>query len=220
MSMLYLEDDWAIPVRLFQERNMRAEKGSECEMGYHRQSHREKWEHRLLHHKDLMKKYGKDIFSSPNFKKTRNHIQHGNISVRKHSEQVALTALKIAHTLPIRVKDRDIVRGALLHDYFLYDWHEKKVRPSHLLKFYKMHGFSHPKTALRNASREFELTDREKDIIGKHMWPLTIIPPMCREAWIVTAADKYCSLLETLHLQKYGKKKHGRHFISKIKQAC
>ena len=41
-----------------------------------------------------------------------------------------------------------------------------------------------------------------KDIIKKHMWPLTIIPPACREAWIVTAADKYCSLLETLKLRR------------------
>ena len=34
------------------------------------------------------------------------------------------------------------------------------------------------------------------------MWPLTVIPPMCREAWIVTTADKYCSLLETLYIQR------------------
>lgn len=189
-------------------------------MGYHTQRNQKKWEHTLLRHENQMKAYGKDIFSSPNFKMTRNHIQHGNVTVRKHSEQVALTALKIAHTLPIRVKDRDIVRGALLHDYFLYDWHDKKVRPSHILKFYELHGFTHPKTALRNASREFKLSDREKDIIKKHMWPLTIVPPMCREAWIVTAADKYCSLLETLHLQKYGKNKHGRNIITKTKPAC
>jgi len=34
------------------------------------------------------------------------------------------------------------------------------------------------------------------------MWPLTVIPPMCREAWIVTTADKYCSLMETFHFHK------------------
>ena len=42
----------------------------------------------------------------------------------------------------------------------------------------------------------------EKDIIKKHMWPLTIVPPVCREAWIVTMADKYCSLMETLRLHR------------------
>lgn len=34
------------------------------------------------------------------------------------------------------------------------------------------------------------------------MWPLTIVPPCCREAWIVTTADKWCSFLETLHMHK------------------
>ena len=44
---------------------------------------------------------------------------------------------------------------------------------------------------------------REKDIIKKHMWPLTISAvPMCREAWIVTMADKWCSLMETFHVHK------------------
>ena len=52
--------------------------------------------------------------------------------------------------------------------------------------------------ALREAGDAL-LTDRQRDIIGKHMWPLTLRPPACREAWIVTMADKYCSLMETIH---------------------
>ena len=118
------------------------------------------------------KYYGSDIFQKPNFKKTAKFVQHGDVSVRKHSISVALTALKI--------------------------------RPSRFYKFYELHGFTHPGTALKNAKKDFRLTPREQDIIKKHMWPLTVIPPMCREAWIVTAADKYCSLMETLHL--HGKK--------------
>ena len=36
------------------------------------------------------------------------------------------------------------------------------------------------------------------------MWPLTISAvPMCREAWIVTMADKWCSLMETFHAVSY-----------------
>ena len=90
-----------------------------------------------------------------------------------------------------------MVRGALLHDYFLYDWHDKSRE-----NYQRLHGFYHPGIALRNASMEYELTLREKDIIKKHMWPLTVVPPLCREAWIVTTADKYCSLLETLKLHR------------------
>ena len=84
-----------------------------------------------------------------------------------------------------------------MHDYFLYDWHDK-----YRDNYQRLHGFYHPGIALRNAQKEYSLSDREKDIIKKHMWPLTIIPPACREAWIVTAADKYCSLLETLKLRR------------------
>lgn len=83
-------------------------------------------------------------------------------------------------------------------NYFLYDWHT----PDHISP-HKLHGFYHPGRALHNAQKEYHLTPREKDIIKKHMWPLTISAvPMCREAWIVTMADKWCSLMETFHVHK------------------
>lgn len=31
-----------------------------------------------------------------------------------------------------------------------------------------------PKSALQNAEKEFLLNDKEKDIILKHMWPVTL----------------------------------------------
>ena len=69
----------------------------------------------------------------------------------------------------------------------------------------RIHGFTHPMTALRNADRDFDLTDTERDIIKKHMFPLTVIPPTCREGWIVCLADKYCSLYETFKKEAYRK---------------
>jgi len=38
----------------------------------------------------------------------------------------------------------------------------------------------------------------KKNTLPRHMFPLCPIPPRCREAWLVCAADKYCALLETL----------------------
>lgn len=146
-------------------------------------------------------KHGSDILQSPGFISSGKSVQHGNMSVRQHSIDVAKCSLKISRKLPFHFEEKDLVRGALLHDYFLYDWHNKKVRLKDIREFYKLHGFSHPATALRNAKKEFKLTKREEDIIKKHMWPLTIKPPVCREAWVVTLADKYCSLLETFHLR-------------------
>lgn len=145
----------------------------------------------------LLKENASDILHSENFQKTRHHIQHGTMPVHRHCLDVAKQSIKINKALGLGCKERDLIRGALLHDYFLYDWHDK-----HRENYRKLHGFYHPGIALKNARKEYHLTRREEDIIKKHMWPLTVVPPLCREAWVVTAADKYCSLLETLKIRK------------------
>ena len=145
----------------------------------------------------LLREHASDILKSENFRSTKNYIQHGTIPVHRHCIDVAEKSIAISKFLRIPCNEREMVRGALLHDYFLYDWHDKSRE-----NYQRLHGFYHPGIALRNASMEYELTLREKDIIKKHMWPLTVVPPLCREAWIVTTADKYCSLLETLKLHR------------------
>lgn len=151
---------------------------------------------RELH--QAIKQAARDILESENFSKSDEFIQHGTMTVKNHSMNVAKYSLFFSEKLPIQVNRKELIRGALLHDYFLYDWHTKCDRNEHK----RLHGFYHPGIALRNARREYRLTKREQDIIKKHMWPLTVVPPACREAWIVTAADKYCSLLETLRIHR------------------
>lgn len=138
-----------------------------------------------------------DILTSENFISTKKHIQHGDVTVNDHCINVAKHSVILAQFLGIKYNRRELIRGALLHDYFLYDWHDKE----HIHPF-RLHGFYHPGRALKNASAEYVLTDREKDIIRKHMWPMTVIPPMYREGWIVTMADKWVSLMETLHIYR------------------
>ena len=147
--------------------------------------------------KDLIKKEGRDILHSEHHKETKHDIQHGNISVRQHTINVARYSVLFSEKMKIPCDRRAMIRGALLHDFFLYDWHDKEH-----ISIFKLHGFYHPGIALKNAEREFELSSIERDVIKKHMWPLTIVPPSCREAWIVTMADKYCSLMETLHIHR------------------
>ena len=83
-----------------------------------------------------------------------------------------------------------LVIGSLLHDYFLYDWHDGEGR--------HLHGFTHPECAYKNAEMDYTLSPRVKNIIVRHMFPLTPIPPACKEAWIVCIADKICAIEETL----------------------
>lgn len=169
-------------------------------MGQRNKKRSKKWQRRFERNRELyhqIKAAGDDILKSNNFNRTKGFIQHGNMTVNDHSRNVARYSLAISEKLHIPCNRRELIRGALLHDYFLYDWHL-----NHPNRWYKLHGFYHPGVALKNASREYELTPREKDIIKKHMWPLTVVPPRCREAWIVTTADKWCSLMETLRLHK------------------
>lgn len=174
----------------------------------------EKWKKNYLKQRSLQQEImrdASDIVKSKNFVFTKRHIQHGNMTVNNHCMNVAKYSLAISRKLEklgIQCCKAELVRGALLHDYFLYDWHEPDY-----IKPHRLHGFYHPGIALKNAQKEYALTPREADIIKKHMWPLTIVPPMCREAWIVTAVDKWCSLLETIHV-------HKGHGISKTGTGC
>lgn len=166
----------------------------------------ERWQQKFKRQKEIyaqIQEAAKDILASPNFQKTKGHIQHGNMTVNNHCMNVAKCSVAICDKLRLSCNRRELIRGALLHDYFLYDWHDKDH-----IAIHNLHGFYHPGIALQNAMKEYELTQIEKDIIKKHMWPLTVVPPRFKEAWVVTAADKWCSLLETLHLHKgHGVKK-------------
>lgn len=120
----------------------------------------------------------------------KNFTQHGRISTYYHCYSVAETSFRLKEFLHIQVSEEELIRGAMLHDYFLYDWHSHEG---------PLHGFYHPKAALSNAKEDFELTQKEQNIIYSHMWPLTITKvPRCREAWIVSIADKIVSTKETL----------------------
>lgn len=160
----------------------------------------EQWKKHYERQKQLhrqIREAASDIIKSQNFNATKAHIQHGNMTVNNHCMNVAKYSIAISEKLGIPCQKEELIRGALLHDYFLYDWHVGDYA-----KPYKLHGLYHPGRALRNALKEYQLTPREQDIIKKHMWPLTVVPPMCREAWIVTAADKWCSLMETFHVHR------------------
>ncbi|MDF2986558.1 MAG: family phosphohydrolase [Eubacterium sp.] len=117
----------------------------------------------------------------------KNLIQHGNTNCLEHSLNVSYSSYLICRRLGFDY--RSAARGGLLHDFFLYDWHRGKP--------YKgLHGFMHPYFALQNANRYFNLNDLEKDIIKKHMWPLTIKFPRYKETFVVLFVDKFCALGE------------------------
>lgn len=118
---------------------------------------------------------------------------HINVNCLEHSVFVAYVSFRIS--LFLKLDFEASARGGLLHDLFLYDWKKTKTHK-------KYHLFSHPTTALDNAMGICDLTEIEKDIIQKHMWPLTIKPPRYMESFVVSLADKFCALIEMLFIYK------------------
>lgn len=136
----------------------------------------------------------RDILENESVQSMRNYIQHGQTSCLDHSLHVSYLTYRYCkdHDLDYRAA----ARAGLLHDLFLYDWHFCRRQ----VKGY-FHGFTHPRKALRNAEEQFHLTARERDMILRHMWPLTPIPPRYKEGYILLWFDKCCSLCETLAWQ-------------------
>jgi len=91
-----------------------------------------------LKYQEMIEKYGSDILESEGMSIEKKCIQHGVFSVYDHSLFVTSMCLRISNMMKIKVNERALVRGALLHDYFLYDWHEPT-------KANRIHGFTHPK---------------------------------------------------------------------------
>ena len=137
-------------------------------------------------------KYCGELLESEDVLSMDSFIQHADVTCFQHCLDVAFTSFWLCEKLNLKMDRRSLIRGALLHDFFLYDWHEKSDRKG-------LHGFTHPKAALKNAEERFSLNDKERDIIVKHMWPLTPVPPKYRESYLVGLADKLCSLHEILY---------------------
>lgn len=142
------------------------------------------------------KAYLKDVASRSAFCTTHQYVQHGNTSVLLHSIAVAYYSYYLSWYFHLNFRERDLVRGALLHDYFLYDWHNSG-------EGHTLHAFTHARDAYTNAQKEFQLSRVEREVIKKHMFPLTLLPPLCREAVMVCLVDKGCSLYETFKRSPY-----------------
>ena len=137
----------------------------------------------------------KEIVNDERFLKEKEFIQHGNTSVYEHSIYVATTCVKIAKKFNIKVDEDALVKGALLHDYFLYDWHVKD-------KSHRLHGYTHANTALKNAKRDFKINKIEENMIKCHMFPLNLFSiPKYKEAKILCICDKLCAISETLPIK-------------------
>lgn len=162
----------------------------------------------------------KDLIINDKVKEMQKYRQHYDINTFEHCMNVSYISYKICKKFGWDYKS--MARAAMLHDLFLYDWRNSKKE----LKLDGYHAFVHPKIALENASKLYNLNEKEKDIIVKHMWPVTIALPKYKETYVITLVDKYSALQESMQyyankiqskkLYKYAYIFFGLIFLGKI----
>ena len=113
-------------------------------------------------------------------------MQHGTTSIYRHSLNVAYTSLWMMERWQIRLEPKITCERALLHDYFLCDWHQKDSRTACTASVTQ-------KQRLKCTERlPFKLKEKISSHVICSLW--IPVPPQCREAWIVCLADKWCAL--------------------------
>ena len=131
-----------------------------------------------------------EMEKSPEIQKTKRFSQHRSSTTYQHSENVAKVSFFLAEKLRWKIDEKEMVRGAMLHDFYLYSTNDAGVSKL-------SHWLFHPRRALKNAEKYFKISRKERNIILSHMFPLTIwAPPLSKEALLVSLADKYCAYLE------------------------
>ena len=85
---------------------------------------------------------------------------------------------------------KSAARAGLVHDLFLYDWRKREEGRK------GFHAFTHPRASYENAKKIFTPNKIEKDIILKHMWPVTPKFPRYKESFLITYVDKYFACVE------------------------
>ena len=136
--------------------------------------------------------YASDILENQKVNKLSEYLHHKNVSRLEHSLNVAYKSICFVRKHNLSVDEKSLIRGALLHDFFLYNLKNERIK-NHLVR--------HPYIAYENAKREFNLNAIEKDIILKHMWPLTNRIPKYKESLIVCLVDTYYAIKERLSIR-------------------
>ena len=138
------------------------------------------------------------VADDPTAQEMKKFIQHGSVTTYEHCMRVTRIAFWLNIHLRVHADEKSLVKGAFLHDFYLYDWHEND-------RSHRLHGYHHPERSCANAVAYFQIGELVQQMIRTHMWPLTITKlPRSREAWILCLVDKYISTEETFAMRKRG----------------
>ena len=127
----------------------------------------------------------KDILINNKFKNLDSELHHG-ISRAGHCMRVAKNTYYI--TKKLHLDYVKATRAALLHDFY----EKEDLHSKNSVKALS----DHPHVALENASKFYNLSTLEENIIESHMFPFGHALPKHTESWIVSLVDKTVALYE------------------------
>lgn len=132
----------------------------------------------------------KYILENEEFISLTNYVHHQWTNRLIHSINVSYLSWYIAKK--IGCDQKMAATAGLLHDFCPYDFRLKTPTG-------EPQAFFHPKAAVKNSVRLFNINQKEIDAIYSHMFPLGPLPKS-KEAWIITIADKVCAVTEMCHV--------------------
>ena len=155
-------------------------------------------------HEDLML-YGGKILNSEEMQRAFTQKHHTLSSVGAHTMRVAMTSLAICYALKklhIKTDISSVVTGSLCHDLGILGRNEKYHSSGECSR-------QHPLDSVEIANKlTGGLSDKEADIIARHMWPVgKSKPPNSLEGAIVSAADKVAAVED--FVEGYDEKRPG-----------
>ena len=155
-------------------------------------------------HEDLML-YGGKILNSEEMQRAFTQKHHTLSSVGAHTMRVAMTSLAICYALKklhIKTDISSVVTGSLCHDLGILGRNEKYHSSGECSR-------QHPLDSVEIANKlTGGLSDKEADIIARHMWPVgKSKPPNSLEGAIVSAADKVAAVED--FVEGYEEKRPG-----------
>ena len=139
-------------------------------------------------------KYGRSVLCSEEFRSTFSQVHHYSTTVGDHLLGVAAEAVKQCRARGLTDDDtlKTVVLAALCHDIGIMGRRKKYRNDAECL-------IRHPLDSVRAYIRiTGEADERVIDSIKCHMFPLKPAAPKYKAGWILTAADKICSVNEKL----------------------
>ncbi len=127
----------------------------------------------------------KDIIENSSFRELDSEMHHG-ISRFQHSYRVAWGVYKL--TKKLHFQYQEATRAALLHDFYFNYQLEENGDVKNLVE--------HPSMAVLNASKYYDLSERQKNMIESHMFPLCKVMPKYKESFCITLVDKLVAIYE------------------------